>query len=111
MCVCCWKNGKDIGMTIHKSSVMSFLSHLVAFLAFHPYVFFHFKCCFFVTCILLVFGGEKTMDRCGCTATYINDSRTVQTIVETVIVFRFKGSTDNCKAIRAKIAGSRNIQH
>ena len=39
VCVCGWK---DIGMTIRKSIVVSFLPCLVAFLAFHPHMFFHF---------------------------------------------------------------------
>ena len=72
VCVCGWKNGKDIGMTIRKSIVMSFLPCLVAFLAFHPYNFF--KC--FLLLVSAAFwvggggggGGEKAMDRCGCTA-------------------------------------------
>ena len=40
---------KDIGMTIHKGIVVSFLPCLVAFWGFHPYMFFHFLECFFVT--------------------------------------------------------------
>ena len=39
---------KDIGMTIRNSIVVSFLPCLVSFLAFHPYMFFHFFKCFFV---------------------------------------------------------------
>ena len=42
------KMAKDIGMTIRKSIVVSFLPCLVAFLAFHPYMFFHFFLCFFL---------------------------------------------------------------
>ena len=45
MCVCVCAVGKiakDIGMTIRKSIVVSFLPCLVAFLAFHPYTFFQF---------------------------------------------------------------------
>ena len=50
VCVCAvGKIAEDIGMTIRKSIVVSFLSCLVAFLAFHPYMFFHFLNCFFVT--------------------------------------------------------------
>ena len=60
---------KDMGMTICKSIVVSFLSCLVAFLVFHPYMFFHFFNVFFCYLFLLLFwGGEKTMDHCGCTA-------------------------------------------
>ena len=33
---------KDIGMTIRKGIVVSFLPCLVAFWGFHPYTFFHF---------------------------------------------------------------------
>ena len=33
---------KDIGMTIRKGIVVSFLPCLVAFWGFHPYMFFHF---------------------------------------------------------------------
>ena len=40
---------KDIGMTIRKGIVVSFLPCLVAFWGFHPYMFFHFFKCFFVT--------------------------------------------------------------
>ena len=73
MCVCVCahavgKMAKDIGMTIHKNIVVSFLPCLVAFLALHPYMFFHFFLCLFVTCFCCFFGREKTMDRCGCTA-------------------------------------------
>ena len=39
-------------------------------------------------------------------ATYIDDSHTVQ-----MYNYNSKGPTNNCKAIRAKIAGSRNIYH
>ena len=43
VCVCVvGKMAKDIGMTIRKSIVVSFLPCSVAFLAFHPYMFFHF---------------------------------------------------------------------
>ena len=42
MCVCAvGKMAKDIGMTIRKSIVVSFLPCLVAFFAFDPYMFFH----------------------------------------------------------------------
>ena len=43
------KMAKDIGMTIHKGIVVAFLPCLVAFWGFHPYMFFHFFKCFFVT--------------------------------------------------------------
>ena len=100
MCVCVHvcvvgKMAKDIGMTIRKSIVVSFLPCLVAFLAFHPYVFFHF----FVTCFCCFFGR---MDRSGCTAAACSDSHTVQ-----MYHYSSKGPTDNCKAILAKM----NIQH
>ena len=73
VCVCAvGKMAKDIGMTICKSIVVSFLPCLVAFLAFHPYMFFHFFKCFFVTCFCCIFGGEKTMDHCGGTAAACN---------------------------------------
>ena len=47
VCVCAvGKMAKDIGMSIRKSIVVSFLHvHvpcLLAFLAFHPYMYFHF---------------------------------------------------------------------
>ena len=44
------KMAKDIGMTIRKGIVVPFLPCLVAFWGFHPYMFFHFFKCFFVTC-------------------------------------------------------------
>ena len=51
VCVCeVGKMAKDIGMTIRKGIVVSFLLCLVAFWGFHPYMFFHFLKCFFVTC-------------------------------------------------------------
>ena len=71
VCMCAVrKMAKDIGMTIRKSIVVSFLPCLVAFLAFHPYSFFKM---FFCYLFLLHFaggggGGEKIMDCCGCTA-------------------------------------------
>ena len=40
---------KDIGMTIRKGIVVSCLPCLVAFWGFHPFMFFHFFKCFFVT--------------------------------------------------------------
>ena len=43
------KMAKDIGMTIRKGIVVPFLPCLVAFWGFHPYMFFHFLTCFFVT--------------------------------------------------------------
>ena len=43
VCVCdVGKMAKDIGMTIRKGIVVSFLSCLVAFWGFHPYMFFYF---------------------------------------------------------------------
>ena len=43
VCVCAvGKMAKDIGMTIRKSIVVSFLRCLVAFLAFHPLCSFIF---------------------------------------------------------------------
>ena len=50
---------KDIGVTIRKSIVVSFLPCLVAFLAYHPYMFFHFLKCFFV-CYLIAYGKDQT---------------------------------------------------
>ena len=44
------KMAKYIGMTIRKGIVVPFLPCLVAFWGFHPYMFFHFFKCFFVTC-------------------------------------------------------------
>ena len=60
MCVCVCEVGKiakDIGMTIRKGIVVSFLPCLVAFWGFHPYMFFHFFKCFF--CYLFL---EKGMN-------------------------------------------------
>ena len=55
---------KDIGMTIRKGIVVPFLPCLVAFWGFHPYMFFHFFKCFFVTCFCCFFlwGGERCLD-------------------------------------------------
>ena len=88
MCVCAvGKMAKDIGMTIRKSIVVSFLPCSVAFLEFHPYTFFQ---CFFCYLFLLLFwgggggggGGEKTMivvvAQLQLVPTYIGDSHTVQ---------------------------------
>ena len=52
---------KDIGMTIRKGIVVSFLPCLVAFWGFHPYMFFHFFKCFFLLFVSVVFwgGGER----------------------------------------------------
>ena len=52
----------DIGMTIRKGSVVSFLPCLVAFWGFHPYMFFHFFKCSFcylysLPCNLLLLGS------------------------------------------------------
>ena len=46
---------KDIGMTIRKGIVVSFLPCLVAFWGFHPYMFF----LFFLLLVSVVFWGEK----------------------------------------------------
>ena len=66
LCVCVrgWKNGKDIGMTIRKGIVVSFLPCLVAFWRFHPYMFFHFFKCFFVTCFCCFLGGGERYEWC-----------------------------------------------
>ena len=51
---------KDIGMTIRKGIVVLFLPCLVAFWGFHPYMFFHFFKCFFVTCFCcFLWEGER----------------------------------------------------
>ena len=61
VCVCVevGKMAKDIGMTIRKGIVVSFLPRLVAFWGFHPYMFFHFFKCFFCYLFLLFFGGRR----------------------------------------------------
>ena len=61
VCVCeVGKMAKDIGMTIRKGIVVSFLPCLVAFWGFHPYMFFHFVKMFFVTYFSsVVFWGEE----------------------------------------------------
>ena len=63
MCVCVCvevgKMAKDIGMTIRKGIVVSFLPCLVAFWGFHPYMFFHFFKCFFLLLVSVVFWGEE----------------------------------------------------
>ena len=57
VCVCvCVRSEKHIGMTIRKGIVVSFLLCLVEF---HPYLFFHFLKCFFVTCFCCFVGGER----------------------------------------------------
>ena len=86
---------KDVGMTI-RNSIVSLLPCLAAFWHSIPYLLMFFLL------FLLLFGGggKKTMNRCGCTAAACSrDSYSSKTI------------TDNCKAIRAKIAGRRNTQH
>ena len=50
------KMAKDIGMTIRKGIVVPFLPCLVAFWGFHPYMFFHFFKCFFVTLYIGLLG-------------------------------------------------------
>ena len=57
VCVCVevGKMAKDIGMTIRKGIVVPFLPCLVAFWGFHPYMFFHFFKCFFVSYLFLLF--------------------------------------------------------
>ena len=58
-CVCACaveKMAKDIGMTICTSIVVSFLPCSVAFLAFHPYMFFYFLKCFLLL-VSVAFGG------------------------------------------------------
>ena len=105
MCVCVCavgKMAKDIGMTIRKSIVVSFLPCSVAFLVFHPYMhmFFHFLKCFLLLVSVAFLGGgggEKTM---------------IVVVAQLQLAPTYtKGPTDNCKALRAKIACSRNIQH
>ena len=59
VCVEVGKMAKDIGMTIHKGIVVPFLPCLVAFWGFHPYMFFHFLKCFFVTCFCCFFVGRR----------------------------------------------------
>ena len=53
---------KDIGMTIRKGIVVSFLPCLVAFWGFHSYKFFHILKCFFVTCFCCFWGEENGMN-------------------------------------------------
>ena len=49
------------------------------FLAFHPYMFFHFFKMFFVTCFSCFFGGWIVVAaQLQLAATYIDDSHTVQ---------------------------------
>ena len=52
---------KDIGMTICKGMVVSFLPCLVDFWEFHPYMFFR---CFFVTCFCCFLGGGERYEWC-----------------------------------------------
>ena len=64
-CVCeVGKMAKDIGMTIRKGIVVSFLPCSVAFWGFHPYIFFHFLKCFFVTCFCCFLGGGERFEWC-----------------------------------------------
>ena len=53
---------KDIGMTIRKGIVVSFLPSLVAFWGFRPCIFFHFLNVFFVTLDL----GDLYLCVCVC---------------------------------------------
>ena len=67
MCVCVCevvKMAKDIGMTIRKGIVVSFLPCLVAFWGFHPYMFFHFFKMFFCYLFLLFWGGGERYEWC-----------------------------------------------
>ena len=50
---------KDIGMTIRKGIVVSFLPCLVAF---YPYMFFHFFKCFLLLVSVGFWGEEKGMN-------------------------------------------------
>ena len=67
LCACVYvcavgKMAKDIGMTIRKSIVVSFLPCSVAFLAFHPYMFFHFfkiNVVFLLLVSVAFLGGRK----------------------------------------------------
>ena len=69
VCVEVGKMAEDIGMTIHKSIVVSFLPCLVAFWGFHPYIFFHFLKCFLLLVSVVFCGEEKGMNRAGATGT------------------------------------------
>ena len=53
---------KDIGMTIRKGIVVSFLPCLVAFWGLHPYMFFHFFKCFLLLVAVVFWGEEKGMN-------------------------------------------------
>ena len=73
MCVCACvcavgKMAEDTGMTIRKSIVVSFLPCLVAFFGIPSLYVLSFFTNVFCYLFLLLFWGEKTMDRCGCTA-------------------------------------------
>ena len=64
MCVCVCvcevaKMSKDIGMTIRKGIVVSYLPCLVAFWGFHPYYVLSFFLMFFCYLFLLFFGGRR----------------------------------------------------
>ena len=56
VCVCVWEVGKDIGITIRKGIVVSFLPCLLAFWGFHPSMFFQNVFCYL---FLLFFGGSR----------------------------------------------------
>ena len=94
--------------------MVSFLSCLVAFLAFHLlYVLSFFKNVFLLLVSVAFLGGEKTMvvavAQLRLAATYIATHHKCTTIVETVIVQRAPQTT--ARQYGQKIAGSRNIQH
>ena len=62
VCVCVevGKMAKDIGMTIRKGIVVSFLPYLVAFWGFYPCMFFHFfKCFLLLVSVVFLWGGER----------------------------------------------------
>ena len=63
------KMAKDIGMTIRKGIVVPFLPCLVAFWGFHPYMFFHFFKCFFVTFLFQARHAKKKDLKSSCSDT------------------------------------------
>ena len=65
VCVCACEVGKmakDIGITIRKGIVVSFLPCLVVFWGFHPYMFFHFLKCFLLLVSVVFWREEKGMN-------------------------------------------------